>query len=104
MSAPTLTYQQELQKLKLYLTDAMLHYVPEGNFDSAKVLAEEIAPLIEGQLQVLAKAAVKLHKNDPERLRDALSEFAKLLLNSSDQKIFQAYEAMMDSLISEPPQ
>lgn len=103
MAVSTSTYQRELQKLKHYLADAMKHYVPEGNFDAAMVIAEEIASLIEGQLQVLAKAAIKLREANPEKLRNALGEFAKLLPNSADQKVFQAYEAMMDSLINEPP-
>jgi hypothetical protein len=103
MPVPTLTYQKELQKLKLYLADAMKSYVPENSFNAARVLAEEIAPLIEGQLQVLAKAAIRLQEADPVRLRDALGEFAQLLPNSGDQEIFQGYKVMMDSLITEPP-
>lgn len=101
MHVPTSTYKRELEKLRCYLADAMNHCVPENDFNAAKVLAAEIVPLIEGQLQILVNAAIKLHEADPERLRNALSEFARLLPNSADQKIFQAYAAMMDSLISE---
>ncbi len=101
MKTPSSTFIRELTKLKSDLKEAMSRYVPKENFEAAKKLAEEIIHLVEGQIQVLANAAVKLNSHDPVRLRNALGEFAKLLPEQENQKLFCSYESMVDLLIEE---
>ena len=95
------TYVVQLQLLKKDLQILMGDWPPGAAYDAARARAEAIAPLIEGQIQVLQDAAFQFHEADEISLRNELESLLSLLTDPNERERFSHYAALLDAHINE---
>lgn len=94
-------YLRELQKTKLTLSDAMSICFPKNFPSNVILLADEIAKLLDCEIQYRSKSNFRSGTPDTVRLRDAFSELARLTQDNECQSKLRECSTMLDSLIDE---
>jgi hypothetical protein len=100
MKKPSSFYLQELNSLHDDLIILMNEWPSGSSFNMAKPYAEEIVPLIVGQIERLRGVALPLNEANPILLRNKLEEFCNLM-NPTDRNQFVPYVVMLNSLIDD---
>jgi hypothetical protein len=101
LTAPTITYINQLRSLQNDLDILMADWPEVPSFYEARRCAETIAPLVAGQIDVLINASICLNEAEPMKLRSALEELLSLITGADEKRKFAEYVVMLDSLIND---